>query len=218
MERLSGNLIDQYNYNIDHFINVKKIVKHKKDKIARKMHLEYALSQINIEGMILEFGVASGTTINHISSIQLQNQVYGFDTFTGLPEPWNRSSNFIFNKGHFSVSALPEVNNNVTLIPGLFEDTLPKFISNNNNSVCFLHIDCDLYSSTKTVLKLLNKQIIPGTVIVFDEFYPFNDYNRHTNWENDEFKACKEWLEDFNRKIEVVSRSSKQQICVKVVK
>jgi len=49
-----------------------------------------------------------------------------------------------------------------------------------------MNIDCDIYSSTKTVLEIFSKQIIPGTVIVFDE------YIGNTNWREDEFKAFQE--------------------------
>ena len=49
-----------------------------------------------------------------------------------------------------------------------------------------MNIDCDIYSSTKTVLELLAKQIIPGTVIIFDEYIG----NEH--WREDEFKTFQE--------------------------
>jgi hypothetical protein len=35
----------------------------------------------------LEFGVATGTTINYISRFT-NDKVYGFDSFEGLPENW----------------------------------------------------------------------------------------------------------------------------------
>ena len=75
-------------------------------------------------GLWLEFGVATGSTINIISS-KTTNKVYGFDTFQGLPEDWDDHQ----AKGVYSQDGvLPKVNSNVELIVGLFQDTLQKFL------------------------------------------------------------------------------------------
>jgi hypothetical protein len=51
----------------------------------------------------------------------------------------------------------------------LFQDTLPRFLKSYSAPVAFLHIDCDLYSSTRFVLKALRYRL-RDTVVVFDEF------------------------------------------------
>ena len=72
----------------------------------------------------LEFGVASGNTINYISQFT-DDKVYGFDSFEGLPEKWRDG----FDKGAFSQNGtLPKVNQNVELIKGWFNETLLPFI------------------------------------------------------------------------------------------
>lgn len=53
-----------------------------------------------------------------------------------------------------------------------------------------LHIDCDLYSSTRTVLRLLKDRIKPGCVIVFDEYF------NYPGWEDKEFKAFREFISE----------------------
>jgi len=50
-----------------------------------------------------------------------------------------------------------------------------------------VHVDCDLYSAARTVLSLLAERIVPGTVIVFDEYFNF------PNWEQHEYKAFREF-------------------------
>ena len=75
---------------------------------------------------------------------------------------------------------------NVILHSGWFEDSLPDFINKYQAPVRFMNVDCDIYSSTKTVLDLLAEQIVPGTVISFDE------YIGNENWRDDEFKAFQE--------------------------
>jgi hypothetical protein len=52
--------------------------------------------------------------------------------------------------------------------------------------VAFVHVDCDLYSSTKEILESLGDRFRPGTMIVFDEYYNYPDWLWH------EYKA---WLE-----------------------
>ena len=118
----------------------------------------------------LEFGVASGKTINYISKFT-KDKVYGFDSFEGLPEKWREG----YNKGAFTRNGnLPQVNNNVELIKGWFNETLPNFIKNNNKKVSFIHMDADLYSSTKCIFDVLKPYIDTDCVIVFDELvnYP----------------------------------------------
>ena len=52
--------------------------------------LSYALSVANLsDGLYLEFGVRSGSTITHIARQIPDNTVYGFDSFEGLPENWS---------------------------------------------------------------------------------------------------------------------------------
>ena len=76
----------------------------------------------------LEFEVASGRTINYISKFT-NDKVYGFDSFEGLPEKWRDG----FEKGAFNRNGnFPKVNNNVELIKGWFDNTLPNFIKKQN--------------------------------------------------------------------------------------
>jgi S-adenosyl-L-methionine methyltransferase len=54
--------------------------------------LEEAMKRRSIpEGLILEFGVYSGRTINHLASLT-QQTIFGFDSFEGLPEDWRQTS------------------------------------------------------------------------------------------------------------------------------
>ena len=134
-----------------------------------------------VDGLVLELGVSFGTSIRQIAAL-VDQDVHGFDSFQGLPESWHH-----LPKGSYSTKGvIPFVPENVTLHDGWFEETLPEFVKKHPGPVRFLNIDCDIYSSTKTVLELLAKQIIPGTVIVFDEYIG----NEH--WREDEFKAFQE--------------------------
>lgn len=149
--------------------------------------IDYALSKIsNKKGLILEFGVYKCETINYIAKRLSNLKIFGFDSFEGLPENWRDG----FPKGTFSLNEIPNVEDNVVLIKGWFEKSIPDFIIQNQDDIVFLHIDCDLYSSTKTIFNNLNNQIKKGTVIVFDEYF------NYPGWENGEFKAFQEFVKD----------------------
>lgn len=165
--------------------------------------LTFSLKKVQKEGMFLEFGVFKGSTINHISSVANEKQIFGFDSFEGLPETWRSG----FHKGRFSVNTLPEVNSNVTLIKGLFEDSLPKFLEDHKEDCAFIHIDCDLYSSTKTIFELLKSRIKTGTIIVFDEYF------NYPSWEEGEFKAFQEFIKDSDYDYRYIGYNRNHQQC-----
>ena len=133
------------------------------------------LAQAQNDGLFLEFGVATGQTINTIASLKPDLTIYGFDSFQGLPEDWRKG----WPKGTFAQASLPKVRDNCELIVGMFEKTLPDFLSSKQKSVSFIHMDCDLYSSAKTVLECCASYVKPGTVIVFDEFFNYADWQKH---------------------------------------
>jgi hypothetical protein len=111
----------------------------------------YALEQATVpNGLHLEFGVYKGASINRLARLRPEIKFYGFDSFVGLPETWTMGA----TKGAFSVNGkLPAVRRNVELISGYFDSSLPPFIAaSKGQQIAFMHIDCDLYSSTKCVL------------------------------------------------------------------
>ncbi|WP_075968138.1 class I SAM-dependent methyltransferase [Immundisolibacter cernigliae] len=161
---------------------------------ARKFDLyDDVISRAPVTGLWLEFGVYTGETINYIAG-RASSVIYGFDSFEGLPENWRDG----FPKGHFSLGRLPTVKGNVELVTGWFDETLPNFLSEHPGPISFLHIDCDLYSSTKVVFDLCQDRIVPGTIIVFDEYF------NYPGWEEGEFKAFQEFVSIQNLEYEYI--------------
>lgn len=147
---------------------------------------QYALSQVTIDGLFLEFGVWNGDSIRRIAK-QVKGPVHGFDSFRGLPEKWIDG----YEEGMFSRDGiLPDVPGNVKLHVGWFEDTLSVFVRSHSGPVAFVNIDSDLYSSAATVLHELGDRIVPGTVILFDDYFNFPE------WQFGEFRA---WNEHVHR-------------------
>jgi len=149
------------------------------------LHYSIAHAENTANGLILEFGVYRGGTLNYIADQLPKRTIYGFDSFEGLPGDWYDGR----PKGTFKVTRLPRVRKNVKLIKGLFQETLNPFLQANSGDVSFIHIDSDLYSSAKTILTELERRIQPGTVITFD------DYFNYPGWKNGEYKAFMEFIE-----------------------
>lgn len=156
--------------------------------------LQYFFSNFklnNNDSMILEFGVWSGRTINYISS-NTNQKVYGFDSFEGLSNDWDRGdeTSKMFKKNHFNMmNKLPTVNSNVFLIKGWFDNSLEPFLLNQNKKIKFIHIDCDLYESTSCIFNLCYKYFDDKVFLVFDEIF------NYPNWKNGEYKALIELID-----------------------
>jgi len=179
--------------------------------------LKYASQKVTLaKGVYLEMGVCTGKTINFIAGLNPHQVIYGFDSFEGLPEDWVRKDK-TFAKGTFAFkegTTIPPVLHNVRLTKGLFKDVLPTFKDSlNGMPIAFLHIDCDIYSSTKDILDTLGNNIIPGTIIVFDELY------NYPGFENHEWKALQEFLKKKNLGIEFLAFNvNHEQVAVKILK
>lgn len=154
---------------------------------TQKELLDYALTQAPPTGHYLEFGVFSGGTIRHIAKrLPPGVTIHGFDSFEGLPEAWG---GFSLGRRAFSVDGrLPRVPANVALHKGWFRDTIPPWCASVAGPAAFLHIDCDLYSSTVDIFAALAERLVPGTVILFDEYF------NYPGWERHEFKAWREFV------------------------
>lgn len=136
----------------------------------RYVLMQEALSVAPQDGLVLEFGVAGGASIRTLAGFVPARTVFGFDSFEGLPEDWLHS----YPKGSFSTGGrVPEVPPNVEILKGLFQETLEPFLDTHQSPVSYVHLDCDLYSSTRFVLDVLERhqRFVKGSVVQFDDFY-----------------------------------------------
>ncbi len=169
--------------------------------------LDLAMKKVTVDGLCLEFGVWRGATINHVAA-QLAKPVYGFDSFEGLPEDWNG----LVPKGHFKLTTVPKVRQNVELVVGWFDTTLQSFLAAHSGPVAFCHVDCDLYSSTKTIFQNIGPRIVNGTVIVFDEYF------NYPGWRDGEFRAFQEFCTEAGVTYEYVGYCrTAEQVAVRIL-
>lgn len=127
---------------------------------------------------------------------------FAFDSFDGLPEPEGVDAvSARFTKGRYDCSE-DEFKRilksrgvdltKVTLVPGYYEDSLTQAVKDTHQltAASIVMVDCDLYSSTKSVLEFITSLVVHGTIIIFDDWLVFKgDPNRG------EQLACREWLE-----------------------
>lgn len=145
------------------------------------------------EVIYLEFGVRAGLSIAAAAEkLPPQSKLYGFDTFTGLPDGWVCSGghsgkiNRIRNPGDMAVENFPDISDRrIILIKGLIQDTLPSVLPNLSGKRLFVNIDTDTYTAALYVLAMLHPYLKRGDAVYFDEFVDslneyaaFNDYVR----------------------------------------
>ena len=161
------------------------------DNSIRSFAINEAIKRFDNKNLFLEFGVFKGDSINLFANNlkKVDSKIIGFDSFEGLKDEWMTEH---YNPaGTFNLKGKkPKVEKNVELIDGWVEDTIKKFFENNSKKIAFIHLDLDTYKSTAHVLKSLKRYFQPGTIILFDEFYGF------PNWEKYEYKAFKEQIKE----------------------
>lgn len=140
--------------------------------------LRFAASIARVDGLVLELGVRFGTSLRVLHDAVGQD-VHGFDTFTGLPEAWHEVPAGAYSTG----GRVPDLGPGLHLHRGLFSETLPPFLADHTGPVRLVNVDCDLYAAAAGALDDLAPRVVPGTVLVFDE------YLMNPRWREDEHKA-----------------------------
>jgi hypothetical protein len=174
------------------------------------VNIEYAATLVNPNlSHVLEFGVGSGHTMRQcVGTLKTRFPdkkfiIKGFDWFQGLPEAWVSTKHpevVAAGKGAFTQNGNAPDIEGVEYYIGLFDDTLPEYVKTEAESIALLHIDCDLYSSTKTVFKHLHPYIVKDTIIAFDEWC----YLHNEKYDDHEAKAFFEYVEEHNVKYDFI--------------
>jgi len=159
---------------------------------SRLLYFSSVFEQIKgIEGDVVECGVGWGQSLLSIAYLvkieHAKRNIWGFDSFSGFPEPTEEDkSPRNPKKGEWSTSmeevykllvqtGLDQVyiTNKITLVRGFFEKTLPKYAG---KQIALLHADADLYSSYKVIYDNLFDKVVPGGIIMFDEYMNTFEY------------------------------------------
>ncbi len=147
-----------------------------------------AMKRVVGRGIWAEFGVGSGKSASWIlNSMMSGEEFWLFDSWEGLPEDWQIREGLTVKKGELKKAQPNFRDPRVRYVKGWFDDTVEQTVAHWRQGISFVHVDCDLASSTKTVLEAIQPLIFPGTVFVFDELHGFDE------WLRGEWQAFTRW-------------------------
>lgn len=176
------------------------------------MSLYAAMAEITLPGDYAEFGVYQGRCARFIANfLRGGRQLHLFDSFEGLPEDWIGT----FKKGMFSLppESIPTFDrDDIHVHVGWFADTIPKVSGQFTSPLAFIHADADLYSSTVDILEGMNELIVPGTIILFDEYA----MESGGEYDDGEHRALVEWSARHERTFNYLWRTAHAQLAIRV--
>lgn len=141
-----------------------------------------------VPGDYFEFGLWRGKTFTYAHRMKRQYHIremifWGFDSFQGLPSIDDPKHN-VWSEGDFACSEteLRRIlrrngfrEEEYRLVPGFYKDSLNddlhRQLQGRNAAVAY--IDCDLYESTAQVLAFLERYLVTGSIVCFDDFYSY---------------------------------------------
>lgn len=154
---------------MDSILNLDTLISN--DRLANI--IKYADLARPLEGNYAEVGVFRGGSLELISKLNPDKEVYAFDSFTGLPRPTDhdnyhqegdfKDTNFEFLEGYFE-----RFHHNVTFFKGFVPHTFSMVDPFKMYS--FVHIDVDLYQSVKDSLDYFFPRMVMGGIIILDDY------------------------------------------------
>ncbi len=153
-------------------------------------HYELYKSIANIPGHIFELGVYKGASLVRFCTFRdaLENdysrKIVGFDAFGEFPtdnlemeddlafiERFEGAGGHGLKEDEVGHILSKKGFENFELVKGNVFDTLPRYLSNNPETrIALLHLDMDVKEPTDFALNLLNERMVPGGIIVFDDY------------------------------------------------
>jgi O-methyltransferase len=146
-----------------------------------------------IEGSVVECGTWRGGMIGGIAKLLGNRDYYLFDSFEGLPEAkeidgaaaiqWqndkdsplylnNCTAEMAYAEKAMSISGVSKYH----IKKGWFSDTLPHF--DKSKKIAILRLDGDWYESTMDCLNNLYDCVVPGGIIIMDDYHVWDGCSR----------------------------------------
>ena len=159
-----------------------------------KLLARYELSKLimDLPGDIVDCGVYRGASLfqwaNFVELFAPRSQkiVYGFDSFEGFSSEHDDAadqasvSKLMDDDEKFvprtvaeltSIAESLEVAHRLKFVAGDATETIPKFVEDHKGlRLCLLYLDFDVYDATLAALNRLYPLIVPGGILVLDEY------------------------------------------------
>lgn len=180
------------------------------DKILSFLGAWHYLQGAGVQGDYLEFGVYQGMgfrlAMNSARKVLGRDGIqrprfFAFDSFQGLPDTDAERDGDQFARGDYAESRAAFERNTrraarhwqAVVVEGLFSESLaPELYERHDlRRAAFVNVDCDLYPSTRDVLRFVTPLLQTGTVLYFDDWFTMAGDMRLG-----EAGACHDWLAD----------------------
>ena len=144
---------------------------------------------LNVPGDILEFGVYKGSSIMRLITFRdllepnSSRKIIGFDAFGKFPknlmlksdrefaEKFEKEGGFGISKKELNLHLENKNATNYELVQGDIMESLPDYVQKHPDlEISLLHIDVDVYEPTKVILENLWDNIVPGGVLMLDDY------------------------------------------------
>lgn len=193
--RLTG-LLEKSGYETHHVLSNWASYVRRRDMVRFLAHYELFKHVVDLPGCVVECGVFHGASFFTWAKLMetfcpgdRSRRVYGFDHYKGLHDfhqkdgAFNQASAKVIGGYASSLEAITELTalhnsdgflpdvERCHLINGDVCETIPKFIKDTPGlRLAILHLDMDLYEPTKIAIDHLYDLVLPGGVIILDEF------------------------------------------------
>ncbi|MDB5525348.1 MAG: hypothetical protein JWM58_3111 [Rhizobium sp.] len=191
------SITEKYPHDIRHYVDLFPVYASRRSFIRQLAHYEIFKLTTDLPGHYLDFGVYFGKSffswhkfLEVFTPTATHKKVFGFDTFAGFPEIAleDGTEDITVQKKTGGLSAeafldefkqLLALHNQDSVLPanrgqiivGDITRTLPEWLENNPEArFCLVNIDVDIYEPTSAILAHCWERIVPGGVLVLDEY------------------------------------------------
>lgn len=170
----------------------------KPNRISKALaHYELYKKSLGLPGEIVECGVFKGVSLvrwamfRELFEHARARKIIGFDTFGAFPEAGyegdkEKLTNWLANAGNQSISRdqlygvldKKGIKEGIELVEGNILETLEAYLEKNPHlRISLLNLDTDIYEPAAAVLEALYPRIVPGGVLVLDDYGVFAGEN-----------------------------------------
>lgn len=178
-------------------------------------HYELFKMIVNLPEEIVECGVFKGASLMRFAGFRSlfnggsTKKIIAFDSFGGFPETGfdpdkKQRQKFIADAGDQSISVLQlarvlrhkGVEKGVELVAGDITLSVPEYVKRNPRlKISLLNLDVDIYEPAVTILEYLYPLIVPGGILILDDYGVFPG---ETKAVDDYFKGKKVKINKFS--------------------
>ncbi len=146
------------------------------DESRLRVIRKYAVKARKMYGDFAELGVYKGGVAKMLSEVAPNKVMHLFDTFMGMP---NIAVTGVdkHHAGDFADTDVESVrayigSDNADLYDGIFPGTFLKYVGGffQGTQFSLVHLDADLYESTKAGIEIFWPRLIPGGIMILDDW------------------------------------------------